>query len=447
MKLSSGLREAVTDSRCLHIELLCSPTLHLLQQHILHLCSTDTADSLPSICASMSPKNVVFKKICKDKSVGVYMGRRDFIDHVDSVDPVDGVVIIDHEALQGRKVFVTLSCTFRYGRDDMDVIGIAFRRELYLSTRQVYPPLQDRERSIHTKIQARLLRKLGDNAHPFFFEFPDNLPCSVALQPAPNDVGKQCLVEFEIKVFSAESQDAKIKKRSSVKLMIRKVQYAPESQGVPPSVETTKVMSDKPLHVKASLDKELYYHGEVIHVDVCVANETHKHVKNIILSVDQIANVVLYSNDSYSKSVAIEEAGDSVSPGATLHKVYKLLPVLANNLERRGIVLDGKLKHEDTNLASSSIIKEGVLKEVLGIMVSYKVMVKVIIGGMMGSSEVGLEIPFKLMHPKPEAEKESETEDEMEFQEFKRSNVGGMKDDEEEDGNVSGGEDMAPKEK
>lgn len=67
-------------------------------------------------------------------------------------------------------VFVTLSCTFRYGRDDMDVMGIAFRRELYLSTRQVYPPLQDREKCIHTRIQAKLLRKLGDNAFPFFFE-------------------------------------------------------------------------------------------------------------------------------------------------------------------------------------------------------------------------------------------------------------------------------------
>lgn len=112
-------------------------------------------------------------------------------------------------------MFVTLSCTFRYGRDDMDVMGIAFRRELYLSTRQVYPPLQDREKGIHTKIQAKLLRKLGVNAYPFFFEvrmigwhhpqskkrvlltlrfsasqFPDNLPCSVALQPAPHDVGK-----------------------------------------------------------------------------------------------------------------------------------------------------------------------------------------------------------------------------------------------------------------
>ncbi|XP_039905344.1 S-arrestin a isoform X3 [Simochromis diagramma] len=353
----------------------------------------------------MSTKNVIFKKVCKDKSVGVYMGKRDFVDRVDSVEPLDGVILIDPEALQGRKVFVTLSCTFRYGRDDMDVMGIAFRRELYLATRQVYPPLQDREKGIHTRVQAKLLRKLGNNSYPFFFEFPDNLPCSVALQPAPSDVGKQCAVEFEIKAFSAESQDAKVRKRSTVKLMLRKVQYAPEGEGIAPSVETTRdfVMSDKPLHVKASLDKEIYYHGEPIKVHVSVTNNSSKNIKNIILSVDQIANVVLYSNDSYAKCVDIEDSGDSVSPGATLQKVYTMLPLLANNRERRGIALDGKLKHEDTNLASSSIVKDGVLKEVLGIMVSYRVMVKLIVGGMMGSSEVGLEVPFKLMHTKPDA--------------------------------------------
>ncbi|XP_070700728.1 S-arrestin a [Pempheris klunzingeri] len=398
----------------------------------------------------MSSKSIVFKKICKDKSVGVYMGKRDFVDRVDSVDPVDGVIIIDPEALQGRKVFVTLACTFRYGRDDMDVMGIAFRRELFLSTRQVYPPLQDRDKGIHTKTQARLLRKLGDNAYPFFFEFPDNLPCSVALQPAPNDVGKQCAVEFEIKAFSAESQDAKIKKRSTVSLMLRKVQYAPDCEEVPPTVESSKEfsISDKPLYVKASLDKEMFYHGEVIHVHVTVKNNCSKTVKNIILSVDQIATVVLYSNDSYVKCVALEEPGDSVATGATLEKTYKLLPVLANNRERRGIVLDGKLKHEDTNLASSSIVKEGVLKEVLGILVSYRVMVKLTVGGMMGmgASEVGVELPFKLMHPKPDSVKESEVEEELVFQEFKRSYLKGMK-DEDEDGNVSGGDEMAPTEK
>ncbi|XP_005950614.1 S-arrestin a [Haplochromis burtoni] len=398
----------------------------------------------------MSPKNVIFKKVCKDKSVGVYMGKRDFVDRVDSVEPLDGVILIDPEALQGRKVFVTLSCTFRYGRDDMDVMGIAFRRELYLATRQVYPPLQDREKGIHTRVQAKLLRKLGNNSYPFFFEFPDNLPCSVALQPAPSDVGKQCAVEFEIKAFSAESQDAKVRKRSTVKLMLRKVQYAPEGEGIAPSVETTRdfVMSDKPLHVKASLDKEVYYHGEPIKVHVSVTNNSSKNIKNIILSVDQIANVVLYSNDSYAKCVDIEDSGDSVSPGATLQKVYTMLPLLANNRERRGIALDGKLKHEDTNLASSSIVKDGVLKEVLGIMVSYRVMVKLIVGGMMGSSEVGLEVPFKLMHAKPDAVKESEQEEEIVFEEFKRSYLKGIiGDDDDEEGNVSGGDDMAPKEK
>lgn len=48
-------------------------------------------------------------------------------------------------------------------------------------------------------------------------------------------------------------------------------------------------------------------------------------------------------------------ARDSVSAGGTLQKVYTLLPLLINNRERRGIALDGKLKHEDTNLASSSM--------------------------------------------------------------------------------------------
>lgn len=72
--------------------------------------------------------------------------------------------------MSSSTVFVTLSCTFRYGRDDMDVMGIAFHRELYLSTRQVYPPLQDRDKATHTKVQAKLLHKLGEHAYPFFFE-------------------------------------------------------------------------------------------------------------------------------------------------------------------------------------------------------------------------------------------------------------------------------------
>lgn len=46
---------------------------------------------------------------------------------------------------------------------------------------------------------------------------------------------------------------------------------------------------------------------------------------------------------------------DTLGPGGKMEKVYTLLPLLTNNKERRGIALDGKLKHEDTNLASTSM--------------------------------------------------------------------------------------------
>uniref|UniRef100_W5LIS5 S-arrestin n=1 Tax=Astyanax mexicanus TaxID=7994 RepID=W5LIS5_ASTMX len=225
--------------------------------------------------------------------------------------------------------YVALSCTFRYGRDDMDVMGIAFRRDIYLSTRQVYPALQDKKQCTITQVQEKLLRKLGDNAYPFFFEVRNKL---FRVRFKIHRV-QHCAVEFEVKAFMAESQDAKVRKRSTVTLMIRKVQYAPDETGPAPTVSITRdfLMSDKPMHVEGSLEKQVG-----VHFKMCSY-------------VDQTATVVLYSNDSYMKSV------DVLGAGGKMEKTYTLLPLLANNKERRGIALDGKLKHEDTNLASSSI--------------------------------------------------------------------------------------------
>lgn len=46
---------------------------------------------------------------------------------------------------------------------------------------------------------------------------------------------------------------------------------------------------------------------------------------------------------------------EKVPPNSTLTTTLTLVPLLANNRERRGIALDGKIKHEDTNLASSTM--------------------------------------------------------------------------------------------
>lgn len=50
-----------------------------------------------------------------------------------------------------------------------------------------------------------------------------------------------------------------------MRLVIRKVQYAPEKPGPQPTAETTRqfLMSDKPLHLEASLDKEVTDPGPV----------------------------------------------------------------------------------------------------------------------------------------------------------------------------------------
>ncbi|XP_060929834.1 beta-arrestin-1 isoform X5 [Limanda limanda] len=326
----------------------------------------------------------VFKKASPNGKLTVYLGKRDFVDHVDLVEPV---------------VFVTLTCAFRYGREDLDVLGLTFRKDLFVSNIQSFPPLPEEKKSL-TRLQERLIKKLGEHAYPFTFEIPVNLPCSVTLQPGPEDTGKACGVDFEVKAFCAENVEEKIHKRNSVRLVIRKVQYAPEKPGPQPTAETTRqfLMSDKPLHLEASLDKEIYYHGEPISVNVHVTNNTNKTVKKMKISVRQYADICLFNTAQYKCPVATEESDDVVAPSSTFCKVFTLTPFLANNREKRGLALDGKLKHEDTNLASSTLLREGANKEILGIIVSYKVKVKLVVSR---GGDVSVELPFTLMNQKP----------------------------------------------
>ncbi|XP_048460090.1 S-arrestin-like [Rhincodon typus] len=373
------------------------------------------------------PKNIVFKKTTSDKSIAVYLGKRDFVDHVTHTDPVEGVLVLDTGYIKDKKVFCRLLCAFRYGREDIDVCGLKFRRDLHEATVQVYPPPSGEKPKPQTKLQERLARKFGDKAYPFNFQFPDYLPCSVTLQLGPNEIDKQCCgVDFQILAFCAKtlSIDEKISKRSSVSMVIRKVQYAPDKPIFRPVAKTTRqfLMSDKPLHLEASLNKEIYYHGEPVEVSVEVTNHSTKTVKKIKVTADQIASVLLYSHDKYSQTVATEEMDEQVAPGSTLKKVYTLYPIIANNREKHGVVLDGKLRHEDTNLASTTILKEGIDREVWGILVSYKVRVKLIVSGMLGDvlfSDIAVDLPFLLMNPKPQTESLIDHDD-IEFEDFDR---------------------------
>lgn len=384
----------------------------------------------------MADGSKVFKKTSPDGKITVYLAKRDYVDHVEFVEPVDGMIVIDPEYQKEKKVFVMMTCAFRYGRDDMELIGLSFRKDIYVQSCQVHPPLPGEKKAL-TPLQEKLKAKLGGNSFPFSFNMATNLPCSVTLQPGPEDSGKACGVDFEVKGFWGDDVEEKNSKKNVARLIIRKVQYAPETSGAAPHAEITKqfMMSDKPLQLEASLNKEIHYHGEPIIVNVKINNSTNKIVKKIKITVEQITDVVLYSLDKYTKVVCCEEMNDTVAANSAFTKAYQVTPLLANNTEKRGLALDGKLKHGDTNLASSTTLRPGMDKEVMGILVSYKIRVNLMAsrGGILGdliSSDVSVELPLILMHPKP-AEGTTSAEDVV-IEEFARQKLQGEQDDEED---------------
>ncbi|CAH8511821.1 unnamed protein product [Schistosoma curassoni] len=287
----------------------------------------------------------VFKKSSPNGKITTYLCKRDFIDSLADVDPIEGVVLVDPEYVKGRKVFTHVLSAFRYGREDLDVLGLTFRKDLYLASAQVYPPVyasvsdncgrvllnpastavcgnskppgpevsEGTDDSLHsgtlplTRLQERLIKKLGSNAFPFYFKLPADAPASVTLQPGPNENGKPCGVDYELRTYVAETSDDKLQKRrmflcgaisyrpdnqlqcnkrNAVRLAIRKLTYAPEEPAPQPSAVVLKefIMSPGTLRLEVSLNKEKYYHGESIDINVLVDNNSNKTVKKIKLS-------------------------------------------------------------------------------------------------------------------------------------------------------------------
>lgn len=143
----------------------------------------------------------VFKKCSPNGKITLYLGKRDYIDNIASVEPVDGIVVLDEEYVrEKRKVFGQIICCFRYGREEDEVMGLNFQKELYLVSEQIYPPTEKSKEP--SKLQERLMKKLGPNAFPFTFNIQPSCPASVMLQQSLEEQGDPCGVSYFVKVMS-----------------------------------------------------------------------------------------------------------------------------------------------------------------------------------------------------------------------------------------------------
>ncbi|RZF35910.1 hypothetical protein LSTR_LSTR013959 [Laodelphax striatellus] len=154
----------------------------------------------------------VFKKVSPNGKLTLYLGKRDFVDHISAVEPIDGVALLHDDYVKDRKVFGQVICSFRYGREEDEVMGLNFQKDLYLASEQIYPPKEGKEQNL-TKLQERLVKKLGPNAVPFTFNINPSAPASVTLQPGPDDEGHPCGVQYFVKLFTGENETDRTHRR------------------------------------------------------------------------------------------------------------------------------------------------------------------------------------------------------------------------------------------
>lgn len=109
-------------------------------------------------------------------------------------------------------------------------------------------------------------------------------------------------------------------------------------------------------------------------MNICIRNHSNKVVKKIKAMVQQGVDISVFQNGQFRSCVAQMETsyvfipisknryltlifseGCPVQPGSSLQKVMYLKPSMSMNKDRRGIALDGQLKHESSNLASTTL--------------------------------------------------------------------------------------------
>ncbi|XP_077294435.1 arrestin 1 isoform X2 [Arctopsyche grandis] len=303
-------------------------------------------------------------------------------------------------------------------------MGLNFHKELFLASEQLYPPPEKRTYNL-TKLQERLLKKLGENAVPFTFQLPAGAPGSVTLQQGLEDEGEPCGVQYYVKVFVGESEIDRSHRRSTVGLAIRKIQFAPSKQGNQPCTVVRKdfLLSPGELELEMTLDKQLYLHGEQIAINICVRNHSNKPVKKVKASIHQGVDVVLFQNGQYRNAVSSVETQDGcpIQPGSNLQKILYLKPSLGSNRDKRGIALDGQIKRDDTTLASTTLLMDPEQRDAFGIIVSYTVKVKLYLGALNG--ELTAELPFILMHPKPDKAKLIHADSQADVEMFRQDTI------------------------
>ncbi|KAH8039731.1 hypothetical protein HPB51_008324 [Rhipicephalus microplus] len=200
---------------------------------------------------------------------------------------------------------------------------------------------------------------------------------------------------------------------SCVNIGIRKVQCATTPRPISAGPRSASLTKDFPLNagklvVEASLEKELYFHGEEIVVKINVQNHSQKTVKHIKVSILQVVDICMFSTGRWKVCVATANGSKDdcpVPPGSTVERRVSVTPSLEENRQKYGVFVES-YKGDDVHcLASSTMIEFHSRLDCSHQSVSLLLAkVKVYLGtlsSLSGRGEMACFVPFLLMHPRP----------------------------------------------
>ncbi|XP_034482532.1 uncharacterized protein LOC117787986 [Drosophila innubila] len=163
----------------------------------------------------------VYKKTSPNCVLTLYLPTREITLTGNNPSVLRGIVFVDPKAIQGYRVYAQLTLTFRYGREDEEVMGLRFCNEAIMSLHQIWPRLEEPTRESLSPLQEALLKRLGDGAHPFTLSLTAQAPPSVQLVPAKRYYGAPIGTSYDVRCFIADKTDEKFHRRASVKMGVR----------------------------------------------------------------------------------------------------------------------------------------------------------------------------------------------------------------------------------
>ena len=305
--------------------------------------------------------------------MAIYLPKRVYVDEGDGVEAISGIVKISPEKAASlsseRGLFAGVLCKFIYECYDFDVDVVD--HTVYERTMQLYPKVFD------SPDQPKNLQLPDEYHFPFTFRLPQGLPPSISLHLGFVYMGRPIGISYEVFACIGQLNDIKGKRSSRASMRFRKASYFLMVKDIKPHKEKEKnfmMSSNRPLQLKATLDKEIYAVGEPINVRVFIQNESKHDVHAIRISAKQVVLARIHGGEKekYKCQVALLESSRHcpIRRHSTFEEIFTITPKVLES-EAYHLAHAGRINLSESPMLAPSTREEEAPKDRKGLAISY----------------------------------------------------------------------------